>query len=1057
MKVSRQAIRHPVIIGMLLIVLMAFGFYSFTGQNIEFMSDINLPSILVLSIYPGAGAEDVEQEVTSILEDEFVTLPNYKSMDSVSSNSMSMITIYYQDGADPYDQLEEVRYRIATLLSELPKNLQGEPIALVGGATMLPILTFSLSGGKDIGRVTSYVQGELLPAINQIKGVAEVTIHGGQELEAFVQLRLDDLSAKEISVTQVFTLIDYANSRMPLGSAEYRGKTLDLRYGGSFTSLEDLKGVAVGFTPSGTPIRLEDVATVSLQYPKQTYAVQSDEEPLIVANVTKRTDGNIVRINKAIRALLLEEEEKSGGALSFSIIGDDSRTTMASLYTVIRSGLAGIIMAILVIVLFLGDTRSTLIIGFSIPLSLLFAFIGMRLMGITVNLMSLSGLVAALGMVVDGSIVMLEQIYRYYRTGELTVTQSIDRASDEVGPPILASTLTTVVVFIPISMLSGIIGMIFKDIAITLILALAGSFLVAVVFVPFFAKLLLRPTPPKLKDRRFNRMLASFEKGYKRALDWSLSHSAFILVICIAVLAMSAFTITKLGFTFLPSTDNSDFYVHMEFPQGYSLEQSRQRSAHVESLIRSEVSELQDVITYAGMSDTVFTVGSANVAYSRVVLVPVAERKRSVHEIMLSLQALIANEVPDITVRLENGGFDKLLGFVTGGGGYGITLVSEDLELLYHEARRIQEHLQQDKAVVSTRVDTSFDANQLVLKMDRSSLNRLGINSYEAALTSRILVEGMEVSSFTDRRGERYAIRVGSDATDRPFTTDTLNSIMLHSMGGSSIPLSAVAKLEVQPTLSEINHTDRAKTITIGAALVDEDTSMVLARMNEYLEAEPLADGVKSLSGGVLQLIEESIPPVVSALLIAWFLVYTVMVIQFERFRQPAIIIVSIPFCIIGVVLGLLGFGSTLSIVSLLGIIALGGIVVNNGIILIDYVNLLRRQKNEAGENHKNENPENTNLGNEGPHMVESEESLLQAITEGSASRLRPIFMTTITTMLGVVPMALAAGEGAEIYAPLGQAIAGGLFSSTLITLFIIPVLYYLTERRVLRKKARRS
>jgi len=250
-KVSRQAIRHPVIIGMLLIVLLAFGLYSFTGQNIEFMSDINLPSVLVLSIYPGAGAEDVEEEVTNILEDEFVTLPNYKSMDSVSSNSMSMITIYYQDGSDPYDQLEEVRYRIATLLADLPKNLEGEPIAMVGGASMLPVLTFSISGGKDLGRVTSYVQDELLPSINQIKGVAEVQIHGGQELEAFVQLRLDDLAAKEISVNQVFALIGYANSRMPLGSAEYRGKTLDLRYGGSFNSLEDLKSVTVGFTAQG--------------------------------------------------------------------------------------------------------------------------------------------------------------------------------------------------------------------------------------------------------------------------------------------------------------------------------------------------------------------------------------------------------------------------------------------------------------------------------------------------------------------------------------------------------------------------------------------------------------------------------------------------------------------------------------------------------------------------------------------------------------------------------------------------------------------------------------
>ena len=1032
---------------MLLIVLMAFGFYSFTGQNIEFMSDINLPSILVLSIYPGAGADDVEQEVTNILEDEFVTLPNYKSMDSISSNSMSLITIYYQDGADPYEQLAEVRYRITTLKSDLPKNMEGEPIALVGGASMLPILTFSVSGGDDLGRVTSYVQDELLPAINQIKGVAEVTIHGQQELEAFVQLRLKDLESKKISVTQVFTLIGYANSRLPLGTAEYQGKTLDLRYAGEFNSLEDLKSVTVGYTEMGTPIRLEDVALVSLRYPEHTYTVETDNKPLLVANVTKRTDGNIVKINKAIRALLQREEKKSGGALTFSIIGDDSRTTMASLYTVIRSGLAGIIMAILVIVLFLGDARSTLIIGFSIPLSLLFAFIGMRIMGITINLMSLSGLVAALGMVVDGSIVMLEQIYRYYKGGDFSVTQSIDRASDEVGAPILASTLTTVVVFIPIAMLSGIIGMIFKDIAITLILALAGSFLVAVVFVPFFAKLLLRPTPPIRKNRRFNRMIDSVERSYTHALDWSLSHSTFILMICISILVLSAFTITKVGFTFLPSTDNSDFYVHMEFPQGYSLEKTRERSALIESLIRSEVPEMQNVVTYSGMGDTVFEVGNPNIAYSRVVLVPVAQRKRSVHEIMLDLQALIANEVPDVTIRLENGGFDKLLGFVTGGGGYGITLISEDLELLFLEAQRIQTHLQHDPAVVSTRVDTSFDASQLVLEMDRDSLNRLALNSYEAALTTRILVEGMEVSTFTDLRGDRYPIRVGSDVTDKSFTDATLNSIHLYSMGGSVIPLSSVARLEVQPTLSEINHTDRAKTITIGASLVDEDTSLVLQRMNEYLAAEPLMEGVSSLSGGVLQLIEESIPPVISALMIAWFLVYTVMVIQFERFRQPAIIIVSIPFCIIGVVLGLLGFGSTLSIVSLLGIIALGGIVVNNGIILIDYVNLLRRQGQEGQEDQKEE----------APREAESEDSLVKAITEGSASRIRPIFMTTITTMLGVVPMAFATGEGAEIYAPLGQAIAGGLFTSTLITLFIIPVLYYLTERSVLRKKAKRS
>ena len=291
----------------------------------------------------------------------------------------------------------------------------------------------------------------------------------------------------------------------------------------------------------------------------------------------------------------------------------------------------------------------------------------------------------------------------------------------------------------------------------------------------------------------------------------------------------------------------------------------------------------------------------------------------------------------------------------------------------------------------------------------------------------------METGRFTDKNGNRYSIQLESDIIDKPITKDTIANINIKSMSGKNISFDSISNTQVQQSISQINHTDRAKTVTISASLISEDTSGVSTRVNEYLTTHPLKEGVKSKTGGIMELLGDAIPPMISALLIACFLVYTVMVLQFEKFRQPLLVMGTIPFCVIGVVLGLMIFGSTLSLISLMGIIALAGVVVNNGIILIDYINLLRKRNLEEGK-------------------LETIDSLKQTIITGSSSRVRPILMTTLTTMLGVIPMAIANGEGAEIYAPLGQAISGGLLTSTIITLFIIPVLYFFTEKKSVNK-----
>ena len=1040
MNIAKFPVKHPVVIGMILIVLVTFGVISLSNMNIAFMSDISMPEVMVLTIYPGAGAEDVEQDITNVLENDFVTLPNFKSISSTSSNSVSFITISFQDGIDANEQLAEVRHRITQKMDELPEGISGTPNAFVAGVSMLPVITFSVQGGKDLGRITEYINETLKPQITSIPGVSEVSVSGGKELRVNIKLRMKDLTAKGIPVAQVYQIVNYGNVTLPVGNAEYESKTIDVRFSGGFTSIEDIKNLPVGSGDKNVIIRLKDVADVELIYPKENLIVSDGEQNIVVVDVTKRSDGNVMTIVKEVKKVLKESEKNSGNAIKYQIISDDSRTISASLSTVITSGISGVIMAIIVLILFLNDFRSTLIIGISIPLSILFTFIGMKLLGITINLMSLSGIVVALGMVVDGSIVMIEQVYRYYSAKKSDGTQlysvdnSIFKGSEEVATSIFASTTTTVVVFFPIASLSGIVGKILKDVSVTIILALIASVLVALIVVPFLMKQLLNPKGTKeKKETLFNKGISKLEKFYKKILSWVLENGKFVLVIAISLLVISFLLVGALGISFIPSTDNSDFYVYMEFPIGQSLEETELRIKQSQKLITASVPEIKTAVYYSGNSGDMAAGNSPNAGYAHIVLVPVAERNRRIHTIIMEVQDLLSSSIPDAKVKVSNGGFDKLVGYVSGGGGYGLTLVSEDMNLLLSEAKRIEDFLKLDSDVVTTNVDTSFDNTTLVMDMSHEYMSSLGITSYEAGITTAILFSGMESGRFTDKNGNRYSIQLESDIIDKPITKDTIANINIKSMSGKNISFDSISNTQVQQSISQINHTDRAKTVTISASLISEDTSGVSARVNEYLSSHPLKEGVKSKTGGIMELLGDAIPPMISALLIACFLVYTVMVLQFEKFRQPLLVMGTIPFCVIGVVLGLLIFGSTLSLISLMGVIALAGVVVNNGIILIDYINLLRKRNLEEGK-------------------LETIDSLKQTIITGSSSRVRPILMTTLTTMLGVIPMAIAKGEGAEIYAPLGQAISGGLLTSTIITLFIIPVLYFLTEKKSVNK-----
>ena len=1046
---------------MILIALVLFGLLSLGSMNVEFVSGMNMPTVIVYTIYPGASAEEVERGVIDVIEENFTTLPNFSSMTSNAYANVGVIQIQFADGVDAYDMLDEVRNRLDELADSMPAGIQGSPMAIVGGTEMLPIFSFTVEAGEDLAATTSYVNDVLVPQITRLDGVSTVSVSGGSQVELVVTLGTQELADRGISVLQVYQILGYSNTNLPLDTTTYNGQSASLRFDGEYESLDDIRNLTIGAGEDGTLVHLSDVATVELVASEPDTVIKNDGRQIIQVDISKRSDGNTVAIAQSVKDILTREEAAMNGGVHFNVIADDSRTISASLVAVIESGIMGVIVAVLVIFLILGNIQATLTIAISMPLSIFFTFIAMKVTGVTISLMSISGMVVALGAIVDGSIVMLEQIYKHWQTRKdgkalYTVNQAIFKGADEVGVSILGSVITTVIVFVPILFIQGLGGQIMRDVALTFMFALTASCIVALVIIPYLLKKLLKEDHRKITDNVITRTMDRITAAYGRAVSWVLRNRKFVILISIVVLVVTVWAIVQLGIAFIPSTDNSEFYVNLYFPSSNSAEENEAKLDQAEAIVRGLIPEVQTVVTTLGQTSGLSFTSTGSNGSIRVILPPVAERDegRDVHTLMAIVKEELDRQMVDTDVEVLNGGFDNLVSYVSGGGGYGITLVSEDQELLYSEAQRIAAHLESDPEVYSVTMDSSYDSYSAVIKASNDMLSSLGLTSYEAGTTTAILFNGMDSGVYTDpATGERYDIKLRSDVMGQPIDANTLARLHVVSSTGADVSYASIADLQVENTVSQINHTDRANTITLNAAITTEDSSRIERRLDEYLRQYPLADGVTTQTGGVGTLIEDIMVPIVSAMLIGFFLVFMVMVFQFERFDQPLVVMLTIPFCFIGVSLGLMAFGSTLNLLSMLGVITLGGTAVNNGIILFDYTNMTLKRKRIAAieEKYAIKADEDTVLYGRLDYATERR-ILAESIIESAMNRLKSILMTTLTTMMGVVPMSLATGEGSEIYASLGQAIAGGLFATTVISLFVLPVIYYTLERRKIRR-----
>lgn len=1032
MKLSEYAIKHPAVITISLIALVLGSSIAVSGLKQQLFASVDLPQAIVITTYPGGTPEDIERDITNPLEDELSKLSSVTEITSTSADSISTIFISFTMDTVISDKLVDIREMINNASGELPDDISGEPQIFKMSSSSLSAFTTVIESELPLVEVTKYIEEQVIPRLSRISGVAQATLNGGVEKEVKIVLDLDKLMARSVSVLEVVDMLQYNNVSLPAGTVSLKGQNMNIRTAGRFETIEEIEQLVVGYQ-DGAPITLLDVcSSIDFEHSDRFIVPISNGQEImslgfdLVQNAD--TPGTISKIKDELNKI----EEEQNNLINFSVLSDDSETIELSLKSVLNSAIMGGILAVIILFLFLHNVRTTTIIGLSIPFSLLLALSAMKLLGMTLNIMTLAGLTIAIGMIVDASIVILENIFHHYKTNGDREKAAL-LGANEMGGAVIASTMTSLAVFVPLLFLSGMIGEILRDISLTMAFSLIGSLLVAIIVVPYLSAHLLKKNPENNKIQNLDKIFSFIEKflnwltkEYKLLLKKALENRLFVIVFALVLMVMSIMMTRFIGFEFVPSTDMNEIIISCEFPQGYSLEESKQKSELLEQELLRLVPEVESSVFFVGQSGFLnLGAGYPNKSFAVIRLEKVSKRKRKVQELINMLQLELPKLIPDMNITVKNGGLSKLMDATTGGSGFIIDIYGTDLDELLLAAELVENAMKQDPNIIKTDSNVRINRRKIEIDLDHRLMGNLGVTPYAAGITNRVIFNGYE-SGTLETDSESYTIFVTTDYAGEVINEDILNRISVRNSMGNLIPARSFSSLSEQPAISSIEHKDGIITIKVSGQLIDSNVRDTEYRVTSLLNESDFPSGIEWEIGGSAAEMKDAFKNLMVIMVIAIFLVYMVMVIQFEKFTQPLIVMASVPFTLIGVILSLLIFNSTLNIVSLLGMIALSGIVVNNAIVLIDYTNLLRSRGI----------------------------SMQEAIIQGASSRLKPILMTTMTTVLGIFPIALGLGEGGEMLSSLGQAIVGGLLTSTLITMVLIPVIYSLVESKNSKKES---
>ena len=1009
MKIVGFSIRRPVTVTMLFVAIAVFGGISYGRLALNLLPEISYPTLTIRTNYEGTAPAEVENLITKTVENAVSVANNVIRVSSISKPEVSDVILEFSWRTNMDFAALDVREKLDVL--QLPLDAD-KPILLRYDPSTDPIMRVSVSGSSDLSGIR-YLSEEFVKSdLESIDGVAAVRISGGFEEEIHVELDEQKLASLGVSIQEVTTRLGQENINLTAGTLQEGESKYLVRTLNEFQDVEEINDVIVA-QKNGVPIRLSDLGSAYSGYKERKVITRINGEESVEIAVFKAADANTVTAAAQVRTRLEELEQEYSGKrvpLNFQVVFDQSRFIEHSIDEVLNTAMIGGILAIIVLFLFLRSVKSTLIIALSIPLSIVATFFLMYGANISLNIMSLSGLALGIGMLVDNSIVVLEAIHRYQTQGH-SPREAADLGASEVGHAVVASTLTTVCVFAPIVFVEGIAGQLFADQALTVTFSLVASLLVAIMLIPMLASLgqdgveNARIETPK-KVREF-----FLVRPYSRFLAYALRQRLVFLAVALVLFAAALSLLAGLGSELIPEISQGEFFVDLQLPPGTPVEQTSRRIEEVEAVIRQEP-DVERYYTIVGSGNQ--TGASAVEEREHIGQILVALGPGMLHEKETAVLEGLREGLRDIPAVDYKFSRPALFSFKQP---IEVIVQGYNLQALKTYADRIRERLAQIPGLRDLKASTDGGNPEVQIHFDRQKLANYGLNIKQAAGLLRNKVQG-DIATELNEPDRKIDIRVRVLEEDRRSLFD-LENLLLDVPNRSPVHLSTVADIVLEEGPTEIRRIGPQRVALISANLVDRDLQSAVDEIDQALQEFDLPPDMFTYVGGQSEERAVAFESMQFAILLAVFLVYLVMASQFESLVQPFIIMFAIPFALIGVALALYLTGLVLSVVVLIGGVILAGIVVNNSIVLIDFTNQLRGQGKDK----------------------------FQAIQEACAVRLRPILMTTSTTVLGLIPMAVSLGEGSELRVPMAVTVIGGLMTSTLLTLALVPVLYTLVTR----------
>jgi len=1045
MSIPRFAIHRPVMMSMISAIIILLGGISLTRLPVDLLPDISQPTINVRVNYTGVGPLEMEELITRPLEQQLSAVSGVRQMNSTSSEGNSQIQMNFEWGHDLNEAMDDIRTRIDRVRGRLPEDAD-PPVIQKFDPNSQPILRLaveSTDGALDRVALRELSEQTLSPRLERVYGVAAVTVDGGLRRQIHVELSREKTTALDLSVDRVVNVLRTENQNIPIGEI-YRGdRSFLMRSQGQFENLEQIKNIVV-LTKTGVPVYLKDIAEVTDSTEDIRSILRINGKPGVRLQVTKQSGTNTVQIAQDVRAEV-EKINREVPGVKLTMLQDNAKFIERAISAVSEHVMIGSVLVILIIFLFLRSPRSTLIVATSIPISVVGTFALLYFAGMTLNTMTFGGLALGVGMVVDAAIVVLENSFRHMEHhGKDRMTASID-GSEEVWSAILASILTHIAVFVPLLFLTGVSSVMFRQLSVVVVFSLAMSLFVAVTLVPVLcSKLLKLPPPVDQRKGLFGRMsiwseqaLEHMDDGYRRMLHKALNHRGIVVGLAAASVVAAALIFPTLATEFTSQTDEGQVNVNVELAQGTRIEITDPVLKRIEESLAQLVPEATTVIVQAGAGGgNNFQGGGGAVSRGTInlMLVPKDERKRSSEQIAQDLRRQLQG-IPGVIVRANPAGgnqdLNRLLsgGGNNGGGRLSLEIRGEDLNDSKKLAQSLKDLLDNTPGVADARLGRDEGRPELAVRIDRAKAALLGVSATTLANTIRTNVSGTQAALFR-QSGKEYPIVVRLREDERQNVSD-VDNVLVSTTGGVVMPARNLMRIDdaVGPTQIQRKNQQRINFVSGEPEVtLSEAVKAVQDRLPQVMGQVP-----KDFSVGFGAEVEqqaEAFNQLRMVLMLALLLVYAVMASQYESLRDPFIIMFSVPTAAIGVVLALKLTGTAFNMQAYIGIIMLAGIVVSNGILLVDYTNILRRRDGLP---------------------------LREAVELAGRTRLRPILMTSIATALGLVPMSLGLGEGSELQVPLARVVIGGLTTSLLITLVLVPTVYTIFEEGIsglFRKKA---